>query len=188
MGKIWFSRVNLWKNSHVSPSFCCCNSIAWLVPAMTLQGLYSLSGRTFYHKISQNSVEIINSRYGANWDQPSRIIKMLFQTSIYYIHVVATQNNNELCWIIVLTKTDFSPKCDFLIIIPDSKVHGANMGPHVGPLNFIIWDCLCLWLVNICILDQWPYWVHYHLRRTCGYGGILHPLLKPISYWLPYFN
>ena len=34
--------------------------------------------------------------------------------------------------------------------IPDSKVHGANMGPiwgrqdpggpHVGPMNFVIWD------------------------------------------------
>ena len=36
--------------------------------------------------------------------------------------------------------------------IPDSKVHGANMGPiwgrqdpggpHVGPINFAIWDIL----------------------------------------------
>ena len=35
---------------------------------------------------------------------------------------------------------------------PDSKVHGANMGliwgrqdpggPHVGPMNFAIWECL----------------------------------------------
>ena len=36
---------------------------------------------------------------------------------------------------------------------PDSKVHGANMGPiwgrqdpggpHVGPMNFAIWDTFC---------------------------------------------
>ena len=36
------------------------------------------------------------------------------------------------------------------VTIPDSKVHGANMGPiwgrqdprgpHVGPMNFVIWD------------------------------------------------
>ena len=36
--------------------------------------------------------------------------------------------------------------------VPDSKVHGANMGPiwgrqdpggpHVGPMNFGIWDCI----------------------------------------------
>ena len=36
------------------------------------------------------------------------------------------------------------------VTIPDSKVHGANMGPiwgqqepgrlHVGPMNFAIWD------------------------------------------------
>ena len=39
----------------------------------------------------------------------------------------------------------------FIILIPDSKVHGDNMGPiwgrqdpggpHVGPTNFVIWDC-----------------------------------------------
>ena len=39
------------------------------------------------------------------------------------------------------------------IKIPDSKVHGANMGPiwgqqdpggpHVGPMNFAIWDDPC---------------------------------------------
>ena len=41
----------------------------------------------------------------------------------------------------------------FSTAIPDSKVHGANMGPiwarqdsggpHVGPINFAIWDTLC---------------------------------------------
>ena len=38
------------------------------------------------------------------------------------------------------------------MMIPDSKVHGANMGPiwgrqdplgpHAGPMNFVIWDYL----------------------------------------------
>ena len=26
--------------------------------------------------------------------------------------------------------------------IPDSKAHGANMGPHVGHVNLAIWDIL----------------------------------------------
>ena len=40
---------------------------------------------------------------------------------------------------------------DCFITIPDSNVHGANMGPiwgrqdpggpHVGPMNFAMWDC-----------------------------------------------
>ena len=44
------------------------------------------------------------------------------------------------------TARDHISYCD----IPDSKVHGANMGPiwgrqdpggpHVGPMNFAIWD------------------------------------------------
>ena len=46
--------------------------------------------------------------------------------------------------------------CDSYVLhqyIPDSKVHGANMGPiwsqqdpdgpHVGPMNFAIWDVSC---------------------------------------------
>ena len=42
------------------------------------------------------------------------------------------------------------PQCHFTGIISDSKVHGTNMGPtwvllapdgpHVGPVNFAIWD------------------------------------------------
>ena len=148
--------------------------------------------------IPEYPVEIINYKYAANLDQPCTMMKMLFQPSIYHIHEVATQNNSELCWSFVLTKADFSSKCDFLVIIPDSKVHGANMGPiwgrqvpgghHVGPMKFAIWNGLCLWLVYICDPDKWTYWVHYHLRRTCGNGGISHPLLKPISCWLPYIN
>ena len=41
------------------------------------------------------------------------------------------------------------------ILIPDNKVHGANMGPiwgrqdpagpHVGPMNFAIWYCFYIW-------------------------------------------
>ena len=49
--------------------------------------------------------------------------------------------------------------------IPDSKVHGANMGPiwgrqdpggsHVGPMNFVIWDGLHhSWLSHIDGLVQ----------------------------------
>ena len=40
-----------------------------------------------------------------------------------------------------------------LFAIPDSKVHGANMGPtcgrqdpggpHVDPMNFVVWDAIC---------------------------------------------
>ena len=42
---------------------------------------------------------------------------------------------------------------------PDSKVHGANMGPiwgrqdpggpHVGPMNFVIWDVKFRWYIKI---------------------------------------
>ena len=44
---------------------------------------------------------------------------------------------------------EYSPSISICITYPDSKVHGANMGPiwgrhgpgepHVGPMNFAIW-------------------------------------------------
>ena len=52
---------------------------------------------------------------------------------------------------------------------PDSKVHGANMGPiwgrqpqggpHVGPMNFVIWGYVCVYLVHIPWYLQ-PAWWH----------------------------
>ena len=29
--------------------------------------------------------------------------------------------------------------------VPDSKIHGALLGPHVGPTNFVIWGCVAKW-------------------------------------------
>ena len=53
-----------------------------------------------------------------------------------------------------------------LTVIPDSKVHGANMGPiwgrqepggpHVGPMNFAIWDDWLLARVKYMPLDYKP--------------------------------
>ena len=54
---------------------------------------------------------------------------------------------------------------------PDSKIHGANMGPiwgrqdpggpHIGPMNFAIWDII---FVNIfsrwSVFVQAMIWVH----------------------------
>ena len=48
--------------------------------------------------------------------------------------------------------TNASFHCMHIHVNPDSKVHGANMGPtwgrqdpggpHVGPMNFAIWECI----------------------------------------------
>ena len=68
---------------------------------------------------------------------------------------------------------------------PDSKVYGANMGPiwgrqdpggpHVGPMNFAIWDCvLCM---NALL--------HLHTSMGCKYSpnsGILVNVRKSIFY------
>ena len=70
-----------------------------------------------------------------------------------------TQGNffNEIHWLVVSIF-----KCHY----PDSKVHGANMGPiwgrqdpdglHVGPMNFAIWVYLGFWnmLLHIRVYSQ----------------------------------
>ena len=48
---------------------------------------------------------------------------------------------------------------DLRLIYPDSKVHSAKMGPiwgrqdpggpHVGPMNFVIWD-VCAYVCVLC--------------------------------------
>ena len=49
---------------------------------------------------------------------------------------------------------------------PDSKVHRANMepiwgrqdpgGPHVGPVNFAIWDITCeIQILNKSMVENW---------------------------------
>ena len=58
-----------------------------------------------------------------------------------------------------------------LIMVPDSKVHGVNMGPiwgrldpcgpHVGPMNFAIWG-ITKWLIELKYLID-PY---FHLELT----------------------
>ena len=53
--------------------------------------------------------------------------------------------------------------------IPDSKIHGANMGPiwgwqdpggpHAGPMNFAIWDCL-----------KFVFFKHFHSNTLTSYN------------------
>ena len=60
------------------------------------------------------------------------------------------------CLLLVQILTYLS-HCIAVCDIPDSKVHGANMGPigdrqdpggpHVGTINFTIWDCILLDIV-----------------------------------------
>ena len=54
--------------------------------------------------------------------------------------------------------------------VPDSKVHGANMGPtwvlsapdgpHVGPMNFAIRGVLCS--KKSCVIGNWCNMIHYN--------------------------
>ena len=48
--------------------------------------------------------------------------------------------------------SNISSTLDTYVNVPDSKVHGANMGPiwgrqdpggaHIGPMNFVIWGSM----------------------------------------------
>ena len=59
-------------------------------------------------------------------------------------------------------------KSDYNKAYPDSKVHGANMGPiwgrqdpggpHVGPKNFAIWVMIHNIALTVHILDDHHFW------------------------------
>ena len=63
-----------------------------------------------------------------------------------YVYVSALKNNTMQIWLNQQTKRYESSNTN----TPNSKVHRANMGPiwgrqdpggpHVGPMNFAIWD------------------------------------------------
>ena len=77
-------------------------------------------------------------------------------------------------------------------IFPDSKVHGANMGPiwgrqdpcgpHVGPMNFAIWF-IWLWKTYTTQpFDHWRLQWAYAMVWVVRYGlSGLKIMLKPIS-------
>ena len=93
---------------------------------------------------------------GAHWrrgDVDHRGISELSRTAIKHkspIHVFRKRPHRTTTW----NTLEFDLGTAFvdrsLLVIPDSKVHGANMGPiwgrqdpggrHVGPINFAIWD------------------------------------------------
>ena len=113
------------------------------------------------HKVSSNCRTVLNTVY---WISIMRILSnsscgrflVLSQKSILYIGLQG------------------SP-----VIIPDSKVHGANMGPiwgrqdpggpHAGPMNFAIWDCKWsapmmsryVWWSNCCSGSPWANTIIY---------------------------
>ena len=61
-----------------------------------------------------------------------------------------------------MQRLDYMTVCMYICMYPDSKVHGANMGPiwgrqdpggsHVGPMNFAIWGW-CPWHLGPCVTE-----------------------------------
>ena len=60
---------------------------------------------------------------------------------------------------------------------PDSKVHGANIGPiwdrqdpdgpHVGPMNFAMWDSIYVDIIGLCDLVTYLIPFSFPLRWYC---------------------
>ena len=80
-----------------------------------------------------------------------------------------------ICVMLVHVTIEWGPATGMLpISFPDSKVHGANMGPiwvlsapdgpHVGPMNFVIWVGLVQSCDNMDNLFQ-----NTHNRQPIGY-------------------
>ena len=89
----------------------------------------------------------------------SNIMKKALYQGLYTIHPKMHEWLTHRLVLLWLEMKEFYPSLSGLLqwhwdnnMIPDSKVHGANMGPiwgrqdpggpHVGPMDFAIWDCI----------------------------------------------
>ena len=108
-----------------------------------------LVGILLFHLImSRNPTSLACWQHTPVHGQP-RTIHMFFQLPVFY--------REEL---VLSSLHTWSPYCAKFILVhgywcsdTDSKVHGANMGPicaqqdpdgpHVGPMNFAIWNAYC---------------------------------------------
>ena len=88
--------------------------------------------------------------------------------------------------------------------IPDSKVHGAHMGPiwgrqdpgvpHVGPMNFVIWDRLSLWQSSPTSATIRQSWWPYRFSVYISAVNLLHsqyispkPRLTPYDTYIQHY-
>ena len=105
-----------------------------------------------------------------------------FRTSPYVTGALGAPLMWRLCNMAVTLTNVICKDIDFGVI-PDSKVHGANMGPiwgrqdpggpHVGSMNFAIWDALrvyhdsVMWIFCVCLIKlsfSWKSFVFKFLR------------------------
>ena len=117
--------------------------------------------------VNRNTSHPFNS---LSYCAPSSVEACLVQKRPKILHFISciqnTHNRHSIArlWgqamecLFFYSKSDLYPS----LMIPDSKAHGTNMGPiwgrqdpggpHVGPMNFAIWDChvvcnIVLWLM-----------------------------------------
>ena len=123
------------------------------------------------------------------WSYVNTIIVTMFRGRHYWVKVLRCQA--AICFSynspsdvpiprIATKRLDIS--WDKLLTAPDSKVHGANMGPiwgrqdpggpHVGPMNFAIWDSISgdyvLWRLRITGTLLWECTSHRWILLTKG--------------------
>ena len=92
-------------------------------------------------------------KFSHSTSEPGRSLRKTYNNKLEYNLAELTWTKSYEMWKIITHGPGNSTMVYILAItenIPDSKVHGANMGPiwgrqdpggpHVGPMNFAIWD------------------------------------------------
>ena len=120
-----------------------------------------------------------------------RYISTSHQFALGFTWARLTVYNSGLLWILECVKHEVNKTIVlviriymWIIAIPDSKVHGANMGPnwgrqdpvgpHVGLMDFVIWDAMVhfenichisesyqnCWTVGLCAVGCFANWIY----------------------------
>ena len=109
----------------------------------------------------------IRGRYNSSWNRAPFFLKNFGSPKLHFYQWFPL-NSSKSPYLSHLQKWSMNInillKPPTIIHNPDSKVHGANMGPiwgrqdpggpHVGPMNFAIWECFHMIIIEITLFHK----------------------------------
>ena len=156
--------------------FCYC--VTWKTGSLRMMGdtHWKFLSRCFFIYILDDNI------FNGGIKRDNFTLDILIHMSCKFVTKDPFSNKSTLIEIMVWQRTDDEPFSGPMI--PDSKVHGANIGPtwvlsapdgpHVGPMNLAIRDALVYWgIYTSGVLDE------YHC--LCFQFGFVLPDMKVIN-------
>ena len=125
-------------------------------------------------------------------------VPISIKISLKYVPKSSANNMPALVQTMAWRLAGRKPLSEPMVVIPHSKVHGANMGPirgrqdpgglHVGPMNFAIWDITDTYMCH-STSDNWNFlWWIISTNIHHYTGEVRVAEIFPHGYQIPIFH